>query len=51
MSVVQTIDGVVKMAQAKNNGGLKELRPTPNEEGTDVLQGTVQWGKSATILC
>jgi len=51
MSLVQNIDGVVKMAYAENSGGLKELRPTPNEEGTNLLQGTVQWGNSPTILC
>jgi hypothetical protein len=50
MSVVQTIDGVVKMAHVKNNGSLKELRTTPNEKETYLLQGTVQCGNSPTIL-
>ena len=51
VSVVQTIDGVVEMAHAKNNGRLKELRTMSNEEGTNLLQGTVKWGNSPTILC
>jgi len=50
MSVVQTIEGVVIMEHTKNNSRLKELRTTPNEEGTSLLQGTVQWGNSPTIL-
>ena len=51
MSVVQTTDGLVKMAHAKNYDRLKELWPTPKEEGTNLAQGTLQWGNSPTILC
>jgi hypothetical protein len=51
MSVVQTIDGVVKMAHTKNNGRLKVLRTTPDEEGKNLLPETVKWGNSPTIVC
>ena len=50
LSVVQTIESVVKMAHAKNNGRLKEFRTTPYEEGRDHMHGTAKWGNRQTIL-